>query len=207
MNLTKPGHCPACGCAFIVRPRHAAHGQPWADLRAFLAPPHHRHNHGIRNSGTFTPLRIGDHQSRTRGKLACYAQAPNHADSAGCSVRRRRLARPRPCSRGRGHIGRKGLSGRVCTGLRRNAALACGRSGQSNDPANLRRAAKTHPHLARLRGRRDKADQEFVLRWSPDGGHSFREIVRQQWNFSPPDTTREVEEYQVELFRMSAHLN
>ena len=28
--------------------------------------------------------------------------------------------------------------------------------------------------------------QEFVLRWSPDSGRSFREIVRQQWNFSPP---------------------
>ena len=41
--------------------------------------------------------------------------------------------------------------------------------------------------------------QEFVLRCSPDGGLSFREIVRQQWNFSPPDTIREVEEYQVEL--------
>ena len=41
--------------------------------------------------------------------------------------------------------------------------------------------------------------QEFVLRWSPDGGRSFREIVRQQWNFSPPKTTREVEEYQIEL--------
>jgi hypothetical protein len=41
--------------------------------------------------------------------------------------------------------------------------------------------------------------QEFVLRWSSDGGHSFREIVRQQWNFSPPETIREGEEYQVEL--------
>ena len=41
--------------------------------------------------------------------------------------------------------------------------------------------------------------QEFVLRWSPDGGSSFREIVRQQWNFSPPKTTREVEEHQFEL--------
>src|ERR1039457_6633081 len=41
--------------------------------------------------------------------------------------------------------------------------------------------------------------QEFVLRWSPDGGSSFREIVRQQWNFSPPKTTREIEEYQVDL--------
>jgi hypothetical protein len=41
--------------------------------------------------------------------------------------------------------------------------------------------------------------QEFVLRWSADGGHSFREIVRQQWNFSPPNTTREIEEYHVQL--------
>jgi hypothetical protein len=41
--------------------------------------------------------------------------------------------------------------------------------------------------------------QEFVLRWSPDGGRSFREIVRQQWNFSPPNTISEVEEFQVAL--------
>src|SRR5947209_10767631 len=41
--------------------------------------------------------------------------------------------------------------------------------------------------------------QEFVLRWSPDGGSSVKEIVRQQWNFSPPDSVREVEEYNVEL--------
>jgi hypothetical protein len=41
--------------------------------------------------------------------------------------------------------------------------------------------------------------QEFVLRWSADGGNSFREIVRQQWNFSPPETILEVEEYQVDL--------
>src|SRR5437016_2624316 len=41
--------------------------------------------------------------------------------------------------------------------------------------------------------------QEFVLRWSPDGGNSVKEIVRQQWNFSPPDSIREVEKYQVEL--------
>jgi hypothetical protein len=41
--------------------------------------------------------------------------------------------------------------------------------------------------------------QEFVLRWSGDGGRSFREIMRQQWNFSPPNTSREVEEYQFDL--------
>ena len=41
--------------------------------------------------------------------------------------------------------------------------------------------------------------QEFVLRWSSDSGTSFREIVRQQWTFSPPETATEVEEYKVEL--------
>jgi hypothetical protein len=41
--------------------------------------------------------------------------------------------------------------------------------------------------------------QEFVLRWSPNGDTSLKEIVRQQWNFSPPESTREVEEYRVDL--------
>jgi hypothetical protein len=41
--------------------------------------------------------------------------------------------------------------------------------------------------------------QEFVLRWSPDHGRSFQEIVRQQWNFSPPGTARENEDYTVDL--------
>jgi hypothetical protein len=41
--------------------------------------------------------------------------------------------------------------------------------------------------------------QEFVLRWSPDIAGPFHELVRQQWNFSPPTTTREVEEYDVAL--------
>ena len=41
--------------------------------------------------------------------------------------------------------------------------------------------------------------QEFVLRWSFDGGASFREIVRQQWNFSPPESVQEIEHYAVEL--------
>jgi len=41
--------------------------------------------------------------------------------------------------------------------------------------------------------------QEFVLRWSPNPKSALREIVRQRWNFSPPHTTTEVEEYRVEL--------
>ena len=41
--------------------------------------------------------------------------------------------------------------------------------------------------------------QEFVLRWSADGGQSYREIARQQYNFSPPSTIRELEDYSVDL--------
>lgn len=41
--------------------------------------------------------------------------------------------------------------------------------------------------------------QEYVLRWSPDGGQSFREIVRQQWNFSPQGATSETEDLHVDL--------
>jgi hypothetical protein len=44
-----------------------------------------------------------------------------------------------------------------------------------------------------------KRTQEFILRWSPDGGSSFHEIVRQQWNFSSPNATRETEDYTVEI--------
>lgn len=44
--------------------------------------------------------------------------------------------------------------------------------------------------------------QEFVLRWSADG-KSFREIVRQQWNFSPSGSTSETESYVVALAHVS----
>jgi len=50
---------------------------------------------------------------------------------------------------------------------------------------------------------RTSRTQEFVLRWSAEGEGSMREIVRQQWNFSPPDTTTEVEEYRVDLSEVS----
>jgi hypothetical protein len=46
--------------------------------------------------------------------------------------------------------------------------------------------------------------QEFVLRWSPDGGQSYREILRQQYNFSPPETAREIEDYNVDLDGVTA---
>ncbi len=66
------------------------------------------------------------------------------------------------------------------------------------------RAAAPGSQTIRLVFDQPQSTQEFVLRWSPDGGSSSEEIVRQQWNFSPPETTREVEEYQVELSNVTA---
>jgi len=46
--------------------------------------------------------------------------------------------------------------------------------------------------------------QEFCLRWSPGESEPFREILRQQWTFSPPSTTREIENYAVHLHSVHA---
>ena len=41
--------------------------------------------------------------------------------------------------------------------------------------------------------------QEFVLRWSPIVHGPSREILRQQYHFSPSGATEEIEDYRVEL--------
>jgi hypothetical protein len=45
--------------------------------------------------------------------------------------------------------------------------------------------------------------QEFLLCYSTDGGKSYQEILRQQYNFSPPDTCLQVEEYGVQLEKVT----
>jgi len=62
--------------------------------------------------------------------------------------------------------------------------------------------------LRRMRLRFDEAaverTQEFALRWSPDRGRTFRDIVRQQYTFSPAGATREVEELTMDLASVTA---
>ncbi len=53
-------------------------------------------------------------------------------------------------------------------------------------------------HLAFLEEAGERT-QEFVLRWSADDGRTFHDIARQQYNFSSPDSTWEVEDYHVDL--------
>ena len=46
--------------------------------------------------------------------------------------------------------------------------------------------------------------QEFVLRCSTDGGNSYQDIARQQYNFSPPDAMSELEDYHVNLHAVTS---
>ena len=41
--------------------------------------------------------------------------------------------------------------------------------------------------------------QEFIIRWSSAQGGPARDVVRQQWTFSPAGSTSEVEHYDVNL--------
>lgn len=65
-------------------------------------------------------------------------------------------------------------------------------------PTRLRRIwlAFAETHVSRT--------QEYALRWSPDFGKSFREIARQQWNFSPESATHETENHNVDLPAVTA---
>jgi hypothetical protein len=67
-----------------------------------------------------------------------------------------------------------------------------------DEPLRLRRI-----HLVFHEDEQERT-QEFVLRWSPDGGQSYREILRQQYNFSPPVAAREVENYDIDLDGVTA---
>ena len=55
-----------------------------------------------------------------------------------------------------------------------------------------------------FREEKEARTQEFVLRWSPMADGSSRDIVRQQYHFSPSGATEEIEEYRVEFEDVTA---
>jgi hypothetical protein len=67
-----------------------------------------------------------------------------------------------------------------------------------HQPQQLRRI------LLRFEEPADSRTQEFVLRWSPDGGRSSRDIVRQQYTFSPEGSITEVEDFKIDLRSVTA---
>jgi hypothetical protein len=55
-----------------------------------------------------------------------------------------------------------------------------------------------------FREEKEARTQEFVLRWSATADGPSRDIVRQQYHFSPSGATEEFEEYRVELEDVAA---
>ena len=67
-----------------------------------------------------------------------------------------------------------------------------------HQPQRLRRI------LLRFDEPKSARTQEFALTWSPDGGRTSREIVRQQYSFSPAGSTSEIEDLNVDLPTVTA---
>lgn len=71
------------------------------------------------------------------------------------------------------------------------------RAGQPGEQT-IRLVFKEPQPIERIRLHFEEAQidrtQQFVLRWSPDHGQTYREIVRQQWNFSPDGSHEQTEE-------------
>jgi hypothetical protein len=65
--------------------------------------------------------------------------------------------------------------------------------------------APTALHRIRLQFVEDQVarTQEFVLRWAGKRNEPLREIVRQQWTFSPDGSSTEIENYQVDLAQVT----
>jgi hypothetical protein len=62
-----------------------------------------------------------------------------------------------------------------------------------DEPKDLRRISLrfSEPQVERT--------QQFTLRWADSQTGPLRDIVRQQWNFNPRNSTMEVEDYKVDL--------
>jgi hypothetical protein len=77
----------------------------------------------------------------------------------------------------------------------------------SSGPQTLRLRFDEPRRIERIRlhfvETRHERRQEFVLRWSADGAN-FRDLVRQQWNFSPSGATSELENYALGLSDVAA---
>lgn len=109
-----------------------------------------------------------------------------------------RLARVEVSSEDENHTVEAALVQGARTGWRASASGEQSLRLLFDEPRRLRRISLLFLEEERAR------TQEFVLRWSPDGGKSFRDVVRQQYNFSPAGATRESEDYEVALEGVTA---
>lgn len=145
-------------------------------------------------------------QERSRGEIP-EPGAPAPAQSCACSpicpsesqVREEpwltldRLARVEVTSESQTDLIGSALSGNSGAGWRSKETGEQTIRLVFNDPQSV------HRILLEFRENEMERTQEFLLRWLPEGATDYREVVRQQYVFSPSGSTREVEDYHVEL--------
>ena len=93
-----------------------------------------------------------------------------------------------------------------------SALLSIGATGwraESVGEQTIRLLFEPPQRLRRIRllfqEQKEERTQELVLRWSPTADNSsWRDVVRQQYHFSPSGATEEFEEYRVELEDVAA---
>jgi hypothetical protein len=131
-------------------------------------------------------------------KSVITAAPPGVSQDDGAWLDLERLARVEVSSEEESHPVEAALVPGARTGWRASASGEQALRLLFDEPLRLRRISLLFLEAERAR------TQEFALRWSPDGGRTFREVVRQQYNFSPAGATRESEDYEVALEGVTA---
>ena len=161
-------------------------------------------------SGTRSVLKTRCFQSiseyPTRGRLALYEETPDNPIPRHYSIFRRRLAGHRARGRCGDHFRGERASSGVRLRFRRTQGWRAAESGQQTIRLVFDQSQRLKQISLVFEENEIARTKEFVLRWSSDGGSLFREIVRQQWNFSPPQTAREVRNIKLS-FQASPYSN
>lgn len=115
------------------------------------------------------------------------------ASPAGEWINVEELARVELSSEAEGHPIEAALSLRTGPGWRAGSPGPQVIRLRFDDPLPLRGIYLLFEELEQAR------TQEFVLSWRAAEAQPYQQIVRQQYTFSPPGTTRQTETYQVDL--------
>ena len=125
------------------------------------------------------------------------AQTNHFAATARTPVSVYQLARLGSPGPSRSHIGRRGAPDRISAVDCWRNRMARGKPRRTDGPSSLRSAAEAQAHPPAVSRREGGAHAGVHPGWSPTTESSSRDVVRQQYHFSPSGATEEIR-YSVE---------